>query len=319
MHANRTIRTLTLALGLVAGVLAFTPAADAARGAADGQSRDEIRRMVADEALAAGVPVSLALAVAKVESNFNPRALSSAGARGVMQIMPRTGRDLYGVDEDELWDAELNIRLGIDFLKDLYARYGRWDLALSHYNGGSAVGTPPNARVIPATRGYVDSVLAWHRRFERDSTVVAMNEAKEGLDRTAAAAPAPAATPSSRYWTYDRPAVEGDWRHYLRVADQWLDRSRRIQRGERVDPLGPSFDPQPAAAPNAPTTSNADAATTDPYAGIDPWGAVRPAAPADDPAASADPRQRFRSYLASGRLPWQTMRERNGGASRFGG
>ena len=104
-------------------------------------SRTEVQKIVLQEAMNSIVPPALALAVAKVESDFKANALSSAGARGVMQIMPRTARDEFGVYEDELWEARLNIQLGIDYLGQLYRQYGgRWDLALSHYNGGTLRG-----------------------------------------------------------------------------------------------------------------------------------------------------------------------------------
>ena len=104
-------------------------------------TRVEVKTMVVEEANNSRVPPSLALAVAKVESDFQDAALSPAGARGVMQIMPATATGEYGVDPDETWDARLNIQLGIDFLDRLIERYdGRWDLALSHYNGGSVRG-----------------------------------------------------------------------------------------------------------------------------------------------------------------------------------
>src|SRR5581483_6582967 len=97
----------------------------------------EVQRMVVEEAMNSRVPPPLALAVAKVESNFTPEAESPVGARGVMQIMPKTARDVFGVRENELWNTRLNIRLGLDYLTQLYDLYGkRWDLALSHYNGG---------------------------------------------------------------------------------------------------------------------------------------------------------------------------------------
>ena len=64
-------------------------------------SRSEVQKIVLQEAMNSIVPPALALAVAKVESDFNANALSSAGARGVMQIMPRTARDEFGVYEDE--------------------------------------------------------------------------------------------------------------------------------------------------------------------------------------------------------------------------
>ncbi len=135
-------------------------------GAADAATRGEVKRIVVEEALRAGFPPSLAMAVAKAESDFDAGAESSAGARGVMQIMPRTARDLYGVTPDELWDARLNVQLGIDFLESLIRRYhGRWEIALSHYNGGSAVGDPANPRIIPATSAYVNKVLHLQRQY----------------------------------------------------------------------------------------------------------------------------------------------------------
>lgn len=132
--------------------------------------RADIARMVVEEAVAAGVSPDLALALAKVESNFNPSALSSAGARGVMQIMPATARGEFGVGADALWDARRNVQLGVAYLKQLLDFYGREEWALSHYNGGSRVGPPPYSRVIPETRGYVNSVLAWKRRYEGDGS-----------------------------------------------------------------------------------------------------------------------------------------------------
>ncbi len=139
-------------------------------GAANAATRGEVKRIVVEEALRAGFPPSLAMAVAKAESDFDAAAESSAGARGVMQIMPRTARDLYGVAPDELWDARLNVQLGIDYLESLIRRYhGRWEIALSHYNGGSAVGDPANPRIIPATSAYVNKVLRLQRRYRAEA------------------------------------------------------------------------------------------------------------------------------------------------------
>lgn len=139
-------------------------------------SRDAVRRMVIEEASRhSTVPPSLALAVAEAESDFVADAESVAGARGVMQIMPATGRGVFGVEPNALWDPRLNIRLGVRFLGDLIERYdGRWDLALSYYNGGSAVGSGRTARVIPATRRYVEKVLRAERRWARDRTTQAL-------------------------------------------------------------------------------------------------------------------------------------------------
>lgn len=131
-------------------------------------ARQDIKLLVAEEAARMRVPVSLALAVAHAESNFNPSARSHKGARGVMQIMPRTARTEYGIASHLLWNPRLNIRLGLHFLKRLLHRYdGRVDLALSYYNGGSAVGKLPYARVIPATARYVAKVHRLRNHYRR--------------------------------------------------------------------------------------------------------------------------------------------------------
>lgn len=137
---------------------ALGPAAHASDGPT---ARTEIEHMLIREAQKSErVRPELALAVAKVESNYNQHALSHKGAIGVMQIMPATGRGVFGVEPERLWDPETNVRLGVTFLDSLLKRYrGREDLALSHYNGGSRVGAWPHSRVIPYTRGYVDKVL----------------------------------------------------------------------------------------------------------------------------------------------------------------
>lgn len=145
---------------LVGLALAASPAAvDDATAMPNGLSRTGVKSMVVREARALDVPVELALAVAHVESNFDPRAESHKGARGVMQIMPATALGEYGISPEMLWNPRINIRLGLHFLRRLIDRYrGRTDLALSYYNGGSRVGAPGRARIIPATRGYVRKV-----------------------------------------------------------------------------------------------------------------------------------------------------------------
>jgi len=121
--------------------------------------RAHVMEMVLREAIDMNVSLSLALAVAHVESNFDARARSSKGARGVMQIMPATARGEYGISAEELWNPRTNIRVGLHFLSRLIDGYdGRTDIALSHYNGGSAVRRNGRLRIIPATRHYVAKV-----------------------------------------------------------------------------------------------------------------------------------------------------------------
>lgn len=156
---------------VLAAALMAAPAL-ARTGNLDDMGKVSVQRLVLEEARNSTVPPALALAVARVESNFDADALSSAGARGVMQIMPATGRGEYGVHPDELWDARLNVQIGIDFLGRLIERYdGRWDLALSHYNGGSVSGKGANAQPLPATRRYVAKVMRWYKHFDAQQQV----------------------------------------------------------------------------------------------------------------------------------------------------
>lgn len=90
------------------------------------------------------VPESVVFAVIKVESNFDTRAESSAGARGLMQMLPSTFEWLTGdehlgenLHKSELFDAEVSIKYGTYYLNYLYQKFDRnWDTALAAYNGG---------------------------------------------------------------------------------------------------------------------------------------------------------------------------------------
>ncbi len=154
--------------GAAIALMAIAPPSGAAEPAATVE-REQIRALIVAEAREMDFPVALALAVAHAESYFDPEAESHKGARGVMQIMPATSVGEYGIQPDRLWEPRINVRLGIHFLKRLIERYrGRTDLALSYYNGGSAVGDPPNAHVIPATAAYVRKVRWLHRHYQRE-------------------------------------------------------------------------------------------------------------------------------------------------------
>jgi hypothetical protein len=169
----RSITTGTMVGATIAAIAALALMVGQAQANVGPQpSRSEVKRMIVQEAEVTQVPPALALALAKVESDFQANALSSAGARGVMQIMPQTAIDEYGVDPDELWDARLNIQIGIHYLESLRQRYGgRWVLALSHYNGGTLKGSGGDAVAHSYTRRYVKSVLNWQRRYVEQSRV----------------------------------------------------------------------------------------------------------------------------------------------------
>ncbi|MBF0368908.1 MAG: lytic transglycosylase domain-containing protein [Magnetococcales bacterium] len=158
---NKTIQIILTGF-LLLGIFSPLNQAEAAN-----KERERIMNMVAREAVKMGVPVSLALAMAQTESDFNPKCESHKGARGVMQIMPATSTSEYGIHPDDLWNPRINIRLGLHFMARLLKRYkGRVNLALSYYNGGSRVGDLPNARIIPATRRYVQKVRSLQSRYQ---------------------------------------------------------------------------------------------------------------------------------------------------------
>ncbi len=207
MLNNKHIFPVLFFTSLMAITVLFSSSSEAA-------TRAQVKTMVLEEARRNGtVPPSLALAVAKVESGFDERAESSVGARGVMQIMPKTARGEFNVSADRLWNPRLNIQVGIAYLEQLYHQYGRrWDLALSHYNGGTLKGKGSYAKPHSYTRQYVSSVLAWSRRFERDTTAVALASATADRDGPY----------EENYWMFDTPTVEKNWRHYLKVADHWM-------------------------------------------------------------------------------------------------
>ena len=195
---NRSVINGTLALCLTLSMASLSIAAP---------SRTEIKRLVVEEAEATRIPPSLALAVAKVESDFQAEALSHKGARGVMQIMPRTARDKFGVAADELWDARLNVQLGLNFLEQLIERYGgSWGLALSHYNGGTLLGTGIKARPHGHTRRYVRSVLRWQRRYANQEKIWRLTRAATPKD-----AWVPARTTSSTLTTKRNSAKPQVW------------------------------------------------------------------------------------------------------------
>jgi len=137
-------------------------------------SRDQLRVMslapaMMDAAREHQIDPLLLHAIAHIESRHNPRAVSKAGARGVMQVMPATGKR-FGVNNPEqgLFDASTNLRASASYLRTLRTRYGDdLRLVLAAYNAGEgavakAGGTVPN---YPETQAYVRDVLAVYRRL----------------------------------------------------------------------------------------------------------------------------------------------------------
>jgi soluble lytic murein transglycosylase-like protein len=117
--------------------------------------------VIHEAALSHSLPPSLVEAVARVESGLNPKALSPKGARGLMQVMPATGRR-FGIKSDRLFEPEHNLAAGAAYLAWLMDRYDdNLDLALAAYNAGEGAvddygGIPPYRE----TQDYVRRVKA---------------------------------------------------------------------------------------------------------------------------------------------------------------
>jgi soluble lytic murein transglycosylase-like protein len=125
-----------------------------------------VEELVSDAASRYGLPKSLVRAVARAESAFDPDAISAKGARGVMQLMPGTAKEL-GVED--AFDPGQNIDAGARLLRQLLEKYeGRVAEALAAYNAGQGAvakhnGVPPYRE----TRGYIRRVVKEFEQAEK--------------------------------------------------------------------------------------------------------------------------------------------------------
>ena len=142
---------------VVATVTSATPALKpvAARPFAD---------LIETVALKHGIDPALVHAVVQAESNYRPTAKSHVGARGLMQLMPATARDLGVNSVKTLFDPQANLEAGVQYLKFLLARFDL-DHAIAAYNAGPGAvrkygGIPP----FRETQDYVKKVRALYER-----------------------------------------------------------------------------------------------------------------------------------------------------------
>ena len=117
------------------------------------------------EAKKQDIDASFVSALIRAESNYEPRALSRKGARGLMQLMPATARRL---SVRKPFDPASNVRGGVQYLRELVDRFGHHpELILAAYNAGEGAvetygGVPPYRETI----AYVNRILRWWRPAE---------------------------------------------------------------------------------------------------------------------------------------------------------
>jgi len=129
---------------------------------------DKYDHLIAESCRLHGVDFALVKAVIKAESCFDPYAISSKGAEGLMQLMPETSKRL---NVSNPFDPRENIRGGVKYLKYLLGRFN-YDLRLSlaAYNAGETtvaqINGVPNYR---ETKNYVAEVLRYHKEYQKKS------------------------------------------------------------------------------------------------------------------------------------------------------
>jgi soluble lytic murein transglycosylase-like protein len=117
----------------------------------------------------------LVRAVIRVESNFDPKAVSPKGAVGLMQLMPETAMR-YGVENR--FDPAQNVDGGVRYLRDLMAMFnGNLSLALAAYNAGEGAVIKYGRRIppYPETQQYVVGVRSYYNQFRRGEQTKSRN------------------------------------------------------------------------------------------------------------------------------------------------
>ncbi|MDR2349129.1 MAG: lytic transglycosylase domain-containing protein [Deltaproteobacteria bacterium] len=142
-------------------------------GPGEKQNREKIEKIINKAANALGLEPALVKAVVKAESNFDSKAVSKAGAKGLMQLMPRTAREM-GVDDP--FDPLQNVWGGARYLKRMMDRHGgNVNKALASYNWGPGnVDRHGTDGALPReTRSYIEKVRKNYDNYKKTETMEA--------------------------------------------------------------------------------------------------------------------------------------------------
>ncbi|MEJ2478160.1 MAG: transglycosylase SLT domain-containing protein [Desulfobacterales bacterium] len=129
---------------------------------------DQYDRVISEASKRHGVSFSLLKALIKAESDFDPRAVSSAGAQGLMQLMPE---NIKSLNIKNPFDPRENIMGGARYLKQLIKRFGgKLPLALAAYNAGPGV-VEQYQRIPPfrETENFVQQVMKYYALLNNKS------------------------------------------------------------------------------------------------------------------------------------------------------
>jgi len=138
----------------------------------------KLAKLIIDECNNYELDPFLILAVIQVESDFTPKAVSSRGAIGLMQVMPRTGEYVakdMGISYNgrkSLYDPFVNVKLGIHYLSFLEDRFNTTENALAAYNYGPT-NFAKNKTLAKNPPKYVKKVLNFKNFLEEESILLA--------------------------------------------------------------------------------------------------------------------------------------------------
>lgn len=123
-------------------------------------------RIIREASKIHGISEPLLKAIIKAESNFNPRAVSKKGAKGLMQIMPKNFRPL---NIHNPFNPRENIMGGAKYFKTLHTRYnGKLPLVLAAYNAGpNMVDKYKDIPPFPETQNYVKKVMKYYYVYKK--------------------------------------------------------------------------------------------------------------------------------------------------------
>jgi soluble lytic murein transglycosylase-like protein len=126
----------------------------------------DLAMTIEDIALAEGVDPAIAFEMVRVESGFNPRAVSPVGALGLTQLMPATANFMSpGISRQQIFERETNLRLGFRFFNSLVKYYkGDVRLALLAYNRGPGTVDRLLAEGIDPANGYASAIMGTSSR-----------------------------------------------------------------------------------------------------------------------------------------------------------